>query len=75
MDDKTAAQNAWGHFEEHSNRHHRYYNPSLDEIITNPVPFDANIGANGALAGGGHMERSARMIPEIIPSFPCCYME
>ena len=55
MDDKTAAQNAWGHFEEHSNRHHRYYNPSLDEIITNPVPFDANIGANGALTGGGRM--------------------
>lgn len=39
---------------EHSNRKHRYYNPSLDEIITNPVPFDANIGANGALTGGGH---------------------
>lgn len=55
MDDKTAAQNTWGHFEEHSNRRHRYYNPSLDEIITNPVPFDANIGANGALTGGGRM--------------------
>ncbi len=55
MDDKTSAQNTWGHFEEHSNRHHRYYNPSLNEIIINPVPFDANIGANGALAGGGRM--------------------
>ena len=27
----------------------------LDEIITNPVPFDANVGANGALSGGGKM--------------------
>ena len=39
---------------EHSNRKHRYYNPSLEEIITNPVPFDANVGSNGALEGGGH---------------------
>jgi len=28
-----------GH-EEHSNRGYKYYNPSLNEIITNPVPFD-----------------------------------
>lgn len=54
-DDQTAAQSTYGHGEEHSNRHHRYYNPSLDEIITNPVPFDANIGANGALSGGGKL--------------------
>ena len=44
-----------GHGAEHSNRHHNYYNPSLEEIITNPVPFDANIGADGALCGGGQM--------------------
>ena len=55
LDDKAAADHTWGHWEEHSNRHHRYYNPSLEEIITNPVPFDANVGANGALAGGGRM--------------------
>ena len=55
LDDQTAAKNTKGHNEEHSNRSHRYYNPSLQEIITNPVSFDANIGANGALAGGGHM--------------------
>lgn len=55
LDDKEAAKRTWGHGEEHSNRHHRYYNPSLEEIITNPVPFDANIGANGALRGGGQM--------------------
>ena len=53
--DQVASKETWGHTEEHSNRHHRYYNPSLDEIITNPVPFDANIGSNGALAGGGIM--------------------
>lgn len=55
LDDQTAAKSTDGHGEEHSNRQHRYYNPSLDEIITNPVPFDANIGANGALSGGGRM--------------------
>ena len=26
-----------------------------DTIITNPVPFDTNVGANGALSGGGKM--------------------
>lgn len=55
LDDQEAAKNVKGHLEEHSDRHHRYYNPSLSEIITNPVPFDANIGANGALSGGGYM--------------------
>lgn len=55
MDDQTSAKNTWGHTEEHSGRHHRYYNPSLEEIITNPVPFDANYGANGTLSGGGFM--------------------
>lgn len=40
---------------EHSNRNHEYYNPSLTEIVTNPVPFDANRGADGALAGGGKL--------------------
>ena len=32
-----------------------YYNPSFEEILNNPVPFDANLGANGALAGGSFM--------------------
>lgn len=53
LDDQTAAKKTKGHFEEHSDRMHRYYNPSLEEICSNPVPFDANIGANGALKGGG----------------------
>ena len=55
IDDQLAVKKTWFHNEEHSNRKHRYYNPSLEEIITNPVPFDANIGANGALKGGGKM--------------------
>lgn len=55
MDDQTAAKNTLGHVEEHSNRRHRYYHPSLEEILTNPVPFDANINAKGALAGGGSL--------------------
>ena len=57
--DQEKAQNTFGHTEEHSNRHHRYYNPSLQEILSNPVPFDANIGANGALAGGGKLGHRA----------------
>lgn len=55
IDNQLAAKKTWFHNEEHSDRKHRYYNPSLEEIITNPVPFDANIGANGALKGGGKM--------------------
>jgi len=55
LSDQEAAESTWGHGEEHSDRHHWYYNPSLDTIITNPVPFDANVGANGALSGGGKM--------------------
>lgn len=55
MDDQTAAKATHGHIEEHSNRQHRYYAPSLNEIITNPVPFDAFDNSNGALRGGGKM--------------------
>lgn len=38
---------------EHSDRTHRLYNPSLEEIISNPVPFDATMGSKryGALSG------------------------
>lgn len=55
LDDQSAAKQTFGHQTEHSDRHHRYYNPSLEEILNNPVPFDANVGANGALSGGGRM--------------------
>ena len=52
VDDQTSAKNTVGHIIEHSNRHHKYYNPSLEEIISNPVPFDAIINSKGALKGG-----------------------
>lgn len=53
VDDKTGGKlEPKGDYME---RRHRYYNPSLAEIINNPVPFDANIGANGILRGGGFM--------------------
>lgn len=53
LKDDEAASNTFGHETEHSNREHRYYEPSLEEIIKNPVPFDAIIGSDGVLAGGG----------------------
>lgn len=62
VSDKESADSTWGHGEEHSDRHHRYYNPSLDEIITNPVPFDVNIGSAGRLSGGGHLGHRATAI-------------
>ena len=55
LDDQTSAKNTPGHSKEHSDIHQWYYNPTLDEIISCPVPFDANIGANGALSGGGKL--------------------
>ena len=55
LNDQDAADAAKDGEKEHSNRHHRWYNPPLEEIITNPVPFDANIGANGALKDFGFL--------------------
>lgn len=58
VSDKEAAEQS-GKSDELSDRKHRYYNPSLDEIITNPVPFDAIIGADGALSGGSKLGHRA----------------
>lgn len=55
LDDQTAAKNTKGHEKKHIGRKHRLYEPTWDEIRYNPVPFDANIGANDALKGGGRM--------------------
>lgn len=55
LDDKSAADAVKDTLEK-SNRKHHYYRPSLEEILTNPVPFDANMGASefkGALSGFG----------------------
>ena len=57
LNDKEAAKCTPGHRDEHSNRIHRYYNPSLEEIVGNPVPFDAITGSkkyNLGLSGPTH---------------------
>lgn len=53
--DQEAAKEVKGGEKEASDRKHRYYNPSLEEIVSNPVPFDANVGSDGALSGGGSL--------------------
>lgn len=58
VSDQEAAKQS-GKAEEHSDRKHRLYNPSLEEIISNPVPFDANRGSKGALTGGGKLGHRA----------------
>lgn len=40
-------------------RAHSYYNPSIEEILCQPVPFDANVGSDGALKGGGSLGHRA----------------
>lgn len=62
-DDKTAAKKTKGHGEEHSDRKHRLYNPSVNEILTNPVPFDAIYGSkNFDLGIGGGFTHRAKTI-------------
>jgi hypothetical protein len=61
MDDQTAAKNTKGHVKERSNREHTWYNPSLEEITTNPVPFDAMYGSpnfNLGLHGTNHRQKT-----------------
>lgn len=61
--DQEAAKKTKGHTEEHSNRHHRLYHPSLEEIITNPVPFDAIFGSKDFDLGiGGGFNHRAKTL-------------
>ena len=53
LDDQTAARNTFGQNDKNIGRSHRLYHPSLEEILNNPVPFDANVGSDGALKGYG----------------------
>ncbi len=63
VDDKTAAKNTKGHTVEHSDRKHRLYNPSTEEILTNPVPFDAIYGGkNFDLGIGGGFTHRAKTV-------------
>ena len=63
VDDKTAAKKTAGHNVEHSDRHHQLYNPSLNEILTNPVPFDTTFGSKdfGLGIGGGFNHRASTL--------------
>lgn len=45
LSDQEAAKQVKGDKNEKSDRSHRYYSPSLIEILTNPVPFDAIDGS------------------------------
>lgn len=59
--DKKAADNTWGHKKEHSDRSLFYYNPSLAEILSNPVPFDAQFGSSDfdlGLSGNLHRPKT-----------------
>lgn len=63
VDDKTAAKKTKGHNAEHSDRRHRLYNPSVNEIVTNPVPFDAIYGGKDYNLGiGGGFTHRAKTI-------------
>ena len=63
LDDQKAAEVVEGKdrikadkaYRKENPRKHRFYNPSTDEIIGQPVPFDANVGADGALSGAGSL--------------------
>jgi soluble cytochrome b562 len=63
FDDKTAAKQTKGHTEEHSDRSHHWYHPSLNEIVTNPVPFDTTYGSPdfGLNMGGGFNHRASTL--------------
>lgn len=62
-DDKTAAKKTPGHIVEHSSRSHQLYKPSLDEILTNPVPFDTTFGSKefSLGIGGGFNHRASTL--------------
>ncbi|HWR08948.1 hypothetical protein [Sporomusa sp.] len=51
-----------GPYDEHSDRSHRWYNPSLEEIITNPVPFDTTQGSPDMGAGIGGPEHRLKTL-------------
>jgi hypothetical protein len=59
-DDKTAAEKTKGSVKEHSDRSYQLYKPTLDEILTNPVPFDAIFGSKDfdLGIGGGFTHRA-----------------
>jgi len=63
LDDQTAAKQTKGHTKEHSDRSHKWYRPDLNEIISNPVPFDTTFGSPDfdLNMGGGFNHRSSTL--------------
>ncbi len=62
MPDSEAADSIKGHHNGHSDRHHALYNPTLEQIKNNPVPFDLNYKADGKLKGGGKLGHRAKTL-------------
>lgn len=62
VDHKTADKEIKKDAKESSNRSHKWYSPSLEEIISNPVPFDTNFGSKdfdlGIGGGFGHRAKT-----------------
>jgi hypothetical protein len=59
--DKETASETKGDQEEHSDRGHRLYHPSGEQIDANPVPFDAIYGARDfglGLSGNNHRAKT-----------------
>lgn len=62
VDHQTAAKETKGN-KEHSKRSYFWYNPSLEDIINNPVPFDAIFGSpNFNLKIGGGFNHRAKTL-------------
>jgi len=54
-DANEEARNTDGHITERSQRSHKLYNPSIEEIRNSPVPFDVVAGTHGLLKGYGSL--------------------
>ncbi len=59
LDDKTAAGE---HNYSKDARNKGYYNPSLEEIISKPVPFDVIDGADGKFKGSGFLGHRGKTV-------------
>lgn len=68
LNDKDAANESIFHGEEHSDRELLLnYNPSFEEIVKNPVPFDAQFGSKDFDLGlGGTVHRSKTLGHDVI---------
>lgn len=61
LDNKEADRKIKGNTEESTDRTHRYYKPSLEQVINNPVPYDVMFGSkdfNLSLSGKNHRAKT-----------------